>query len=113
MIEVLEQVEEVISQELAKRGFNVWVDCEEKVDGSISLKTSSFQTVPVLFKSVWIDNNFGSFVRDVELNCNTCKEYAMVISANYETFEGGFNSVKLFDITLRDINGRVYVINMR
>lgn len=109
---ILEQVEEIVGLELMKRGFFVNCTCKYQDDGRISLKSSEFQTTPVLFKRVWVANNFGSYVQDIELNGNTCTEYSMTISVNYETFERGFNAIKLFNITLRLINGEIRVVNI-
>ena len=101
MKETYEQIAELIRIELLKRGFIVDVTCTPTKDNSFKVKTSSFQTTPVLFKEVWIES-WNVFVEEKE-NDKGVKytDYNMSIHVCYEHFDGGRNGCDLFSITLR------------
>lgn len=62
MKDIYEQIAALIRIELLKRGFIVDVTCYPEDEGRIKIETSSFQTTPVIFKRLWIDNSFGCIV---------------------------------------------------
>ena len=101
-MEVLEQIREIIRIELLKRGFIVDVTCTQTKDNSFKVKTTSFQTTPVLFKQVWIES-WNVFVEEKE-NDKGVKyiDYNISIYVCYEHFDGGRNGCNLFSITLRN-----------
>ena len=100
-MEVLEQIREIIRIELLKRGFIVDVTCTQTKDNSFKVKTTSFQTTPVLFKDVWIES-WNVFIEDKE-NEKGIKytDYNISIHVCYEHFDGGMNGCTLFSIKLR------------
>lgn len=101
MENVFEQISEIIRVELLKRGFIVDVTCTPTKDNSFKVKTTSFQTTPVLFKEVWIES-WNVFVEEKE-NDKGVKyiDYNISIHVCYEHFDGGRNCCNLFSITLR------------
>ena len=101
MKEILEQIAELIRIELLKRGFVVDVTCTPTKDDRFKVKTSTFQTTPVLFKEVWIEN-WSVFVVDRE-NDKGAKytDYTVSMSVFYEVFNGGHNSTRLFTLNFR------------
>lgn len=101
MKETYEQIAELIRIELLKRGFIVDVTCTPTKDNSFKVKTTSFQTTPVLFKEVWIESR-NVFVEEKE-NDKGVKytDYNISIHVCYEHFDGGRNGCSLFSIILR------------
>lgn len=101
MEETYKQISEIIRIELLKRGFIVDVTCTPTKDNSFKIKTTTFQTTPVLFKQVWIES-WNVFVKEKE-NDKGIKytDYNISIHVCYEHFDGGRNGCNLFSITLR------------
>ena len=101
MKDIYEQIAELIRIELLKRGFIVNVTCTSNSDKSLKIETTTFQTTPVLFKKLWINNSLGSWIKAVENKEKniTYIDFDTTLSVNYETFGGGFNSTVLFRIS--------------
>lgn len=113
MGETLEQIAELIRIELLKRGFIVDVTCTP-TENSFKVKTSSFQTTPVLFKEVWIES-WSVFVDEKE-NDKGVKytNYQITMEVCYEHFDGGRNGCNLFTMNLRSFENwdRVMVVSI-
>lgn len=114
MENVFEQISEIIRVELLKRGFIVDVTCTQTKENSFKVKTSSFQTTPVLFKEVWIES-WNVFIEDKE-NDKGVKytDYNISIHVCYEHFDGGRNGCSLFSIILRSFENwnRVRILSI-
>lgn len=108
-----EQISEIIRLELLKRGFNVNVNCTEK-GKSFKVKTSSFQTIPVLFKEIFIESNSVHIEEKESNNGVKYTEYRIKMSVHYEHFDGGENGCNLFTILLRQIekSERMIIVSM-
>lgn len=99
--EHLEQIKNHLQTELLKRGFNAKIDrINEKVARNgiehnyVEFETEPFQTIPIIFKKVWI-TNFSSWIRDHKTN----KNYWVItiqVHIRYEHFTGGHNGTNLF-----------------
>lgn len=114
MEKILEQIREIIRIELLKRGFIVDVTCTPTKDNSFKVKTTSFQTTPVLFKEVWIES-WNVFVEEKE-NDKGVKytDYNISIQVCYEHFDSGRNGCNLFSIALRSFENwnRVSILSI-
>ena len=105
MIEVRKQVEEIINLELLKRGFpNICLeelsyDYETKKQ-KLVVSSEPFQTTPVIFKEIRIQN-FGGRITELEINGKQLLEIVIPINVRYDHFDSGSNSCELFTITLR------------
>lgn len=91
-----------IQTELLKRGITAQiVEFKEYIRNNmhrIELKTEPFQTSPIMFKKLWIEN-FSNGVY-IEKDKETGYEYYHLwisVHYSYEHFNGGFNGCKLFD----------------
>ena len=89
-------IKDLLQIELLKRGILAPIKRIEEVEGRsgnryISFETEEFQTTPVIFKSLKVDN-FGSWITKGE------KSLAITISVHYsyKHFGGGTNGCSLF-----------------
>lgn len=100
MEDVFEQIAELIRIELLKRGFIVDVTCTPTRGNEFKVKTTEFQTTPVLFSKVWIESWYATYEKK---ECDNGKyiDFSVTLSAIYERFSGGQNAVSLFDLKLR------------
>jgi hypothetical protein len=103
----IQSLKNVVQDELTKRGFHVKIDLkeEEKKSGEygVTLTSEDFQTTPVLFKKLNIQD-FGSSVREIphKEEYGGDKEDLIIkvwISVNIrlKTFDGGWNFTSLFN----------------
>lgn len=115
MEKTYKQIAELIRIELLKRGFMVDVTCYPEGEDRVKIETSSFQTTPVIFKRLWIDNSFGCIVERQYDEKHKVKytDYSTTISVNYETFSDGMNATTIFRVRLRVLDGRVYLMNIK
>jgi len=95
----LEAIKEAIQIELLKRGFTApIISIEEKVSRTnrhrISFHTENFQTVPVLFKTIQV-NEFSSEIFSSEKDV---VEFYIGVHVSYTHFDLGSNSSSLFQI---------------
>lgn len=115
MEKLLRQISEIIRIELLKRGFTVDVICTPTKDNSFKVKTSSFQTTPVLFKDVWIES-WNVFVEEKE-NDKGIKytDYCVSLNVCYYHFDDGRNGCNLFSMTLRSIENydRISILSIK
>lgn len=106
--EQIKVVEEIISDELLKRGFFVNVMVEEDVKNKmLKITSSTFQTVPVLFKKLYIEG-WGK-IRSEEFEGrreSTVIRHSVYLSfdARVETFSSGCNGIELFGLWLTWFN---------
>lgn len=105
----LDTVKKVIQTELLKRGYLAKIIDHREVqnargDHFISLKTESFQTVPVMFQTLTIEafNSRVEIGEGVRANGDPFVESRVwvTIHVDYELFGGGRNGVKLFDVRM-------------
>ena len=118
----LNAIKESIQVELLKRGItSPIVEIKEVTNGSshyILFNTAEFQTVPVMFKKLWV-NNFGSSVArrpKSDLSPDTDGEYIFVwisVHYSYESFSGGSNGTSLFDIWFNVFGESEYDVKMK
>lgn len=101
MKDVFEQIAKLIQIELLKRGFIVNVVCVPKGDNDFKVKTTSFQTSPVLFKNVWIESDYAIFSEGTSEKGNKYTDYFVRLSAKFELFGGGTNGCELFTMEFR------------
>lgn len=115
MEETLKQIAEFIRIELLKRGFVVDVTCEPTKDYKFRVKTSSFQTVPVLFQKVWIESWSVHCEEKENGKGDIYMEYYVSLHVCYEHFDGGRNGCNLFSMTFRkfDDYDRVMVVSIK
>lgn len=98
---IYEQIAELIRIELLKRGFIVDVICTPTKDNSFKVKTTSFQTTPVLFKNVWIEDWSVSCEEKTNDKGDKYFEYYVSLYAFYERFDEGKNGCPVLYITFR------------
>lgn len=113
------KIKSAIQTELLKRGFltpiNIVLNEKHKL---LEIHSESFQTVPVIFKSIKINNFGGSIiVRDVMVN-DTLPKYVSLdneieveteqelqiwipVHVSYKHFDGGQNGCSLFNFTCK------------
>lgn len=101
MKNVFEQTAELIRIELLKRVFVVDVTCTPTKVDKFNVKTTSFQTTPVLFKNVWIESGIACFQENENEKGIKYTDYYVSLSVCYEYFDGGRNGCKLFAIEFR------------
>lgn len=98
---VFEQIAELIQIELLKRGFIVDVVCSQTGENCFKVKTTSFQTYPVLFKNICIKSSSAIFRENTNEKGNKYTDYFVRLFARYELFDGGTNGCELFTIEFR------------
>ena len=110
----LDNLKEVIQTELLKRGFHTPITKFEVVErrGSkkLGLLTAPFQTTPVIFKELKIEN-FSSYITEKSLVREDGKEVffleaGLSVYVNWEHFDSGTNGCRLFSISCRFFEGR-------
>ena len=95
-------IKETIQTELLKRGITApIIKIEEHIRNGthrIELQTEPFQTYPVIFKKLWVDN-FSTSINIKKYEETDVEYYKVWISVycSYEHFNGGSNGCKLFD----------------
>lgn len=106
--ENLNAIKEFIQVELLKRSITApIIKIEEESSKShshyIKFNTTEFQTTPVIFKKLQVNDFGSSVVRSLrsELNPEAEGEYISVwisVHYSYESFSGGTNGTELFNI---------------
>lgn len=104
---LIETIKEKISDELLKRGIDVTIDVTEE-DGKVWIKSSPFQTMPVLFKKLYIET-YSSIVTEQAKNSKgeefTRRRLPLSMDVKTEYFDNGFNGLTLFCMELFWIDG--------
>ena len=102
-------IKDLLQTELLKRGILAPIKRIEEVelrsgDSYISFNTEEFQTTPVIFKSLMVEN-FNSWIRKIEGG------YVVVINVHYsyEHFGGGSNGCLLFNFQCNVSEDGMYV----
>ena len=102
-------IKDLLQIELLKRGILAPINRIEEEEGRsgnrfISFNTEKFQTTPVIFKSVVVEN-FNSWIKKVEGG------YLVVINVHcsYEHFDGGSNGCSLFNFQCNVSEDGMYV----
>ena len=102
----LEALKELIQLELLRRGFTAQIvkidEVEVRGRRFVAFETEKFQTVPVLFKDI-IVNQFNSSLKKEVFTRENGTQYEMIkvyisIHVSYNHFDGGSNGCKLFSI---------------
>lgn len=103
MEKVLEQIREIVSNELLKRGFNVNVFVNQDESGRINIETTEFQTTPVIFKSLTINNKMFSNISIQEEDFPKVPHYDFSTELNVvcNRFDGGSVSPSLITMVFR------------
>jgi hypothetical protein len=104
-IEQRKQIQDFIQMELLKRGFQAKITKFEEVKGKngsrLEFETESFQTTPVIFKTITV-NNFSSSISEEQKHENNpellFRKIWISVHISYEHFDGGTNGCKLFDV---------------
>jgi len=111
-----------IQLELLKRGIaSPIIKCEEVIKNNvhrIEIKTASFQTIPVIFKELWIEN-FNSSIKEETIDVEGSEGILetivyrvwIKIMYEYEHFGGGSNGCELFNLTCNCYKNESYSIN--
>lgn len=94
---VINIIKDLLQTELLKRGILAPIKRIEEEDGRsgsryISFNTEEFQTTPVIFKSLIVEN-FNSWIKKVEGGY----EVTISVHYSYEHFGGGSNGCSLFN----------------
>lgn len=106
----LEKIQEKIQIELLKRGFMAQIKVEVNSRYKhVNVLSEPFQTTPVIFKSIIIDN-FGGSIKKVEETLNNSIEVWIPIHISYEHFDLGTNGCALFSFTCTVVGDNVYSI---
>lgn len=105
----LNDIKDLIQDELTKRGFHAQIvicnETESRRGGTyVEIESLPFQTTPVLFKEIKI-NNFGSWIS--EPNDDGCIEVQIEIHISYNVFGGGTNGTSLFSFRCEIYNDRI------
>jgi hypothetical protein len=110
--EVLGNIKGILEEQLLKRGITAPIirieEVERRDSNSLTFETSTFQTTPVVFKTLKV-TNFGSWIIAEEEGFTT-----VAISAHYSYthFNGGSNLCSLFDFRCKVKEGRLYDIQI-
>jgi hypothetical protein len=112
-------IQKFIQTELLKRGFQapiVEFNEEQGRSGNrFTFTTSEFQTTPVIFESIVVDN-FSSFISSIEEHPDSKVEFRnfwIQVHASYKHFGGGSNGCSLFDVVGVLCSGKVYDLAIR
>lgn len=96
------QIKDFIQTELLKRGFLAKIVRFEEVSGRyeprLEFETESFQTTPVIFKSIKVENFSSSITKEEGVDGSILYRIWISVHVSYETFEGGSNGTKLFAV---------------
>jgi len=101
-------VQELIQTELLKRGFTAAIKRFEETEnrsGSnyLSFATEKFQTTPVIFKEIQVDNFSSSLSQEEKTNDAGTKfivtKFWISVHVSYRHFGGGTNGCELFQIS--------------
>jgi len=89
--ETIESIEEKLNLELLKRGFpNVKV--EQHCENRLIAESEEFQTTPVIFKSIRVEDFDGGFTVEEDLI-----HIWIRLHARYEKFSGGTNGTNIIE----------------
>ena len=109
-VESLKQIKDKIQIELLKRGFMATIKLElDSKNNNIRVLSESFQTTPVIFKSIVIDN-FGGSITEKKENLNNSFEVWVPIHISYEHFDMGSNGCSLFSFSCTVVGDNVYSV---
>lgn len=103
-------LKEKIEIELLKRGFHAQITLEySERHKNISLISENFQTTPVIFKSITIDN-FGGSVKEEIINEIPVLNIWIPVHISYKHFDMGSNGCSLFSFSCLVHNDRLHDI---
>ena len=113
------QIKETIQLELLKRGFVAPIISFEELEGRsgnrLEFHTESFQTTPVIFQSIQVNNFSSSVTINKDEDGKETRRFWISVNVSYTHFGGGSNGCKLFDIVgkLSAEGDTVYAIQIR
>lgn len=111
---VLDYILNDVKLSLSRLGINTELSVEETSKGGIKLQSNPFQTMPVLFKNLYIDGNV--YVIDSKDDEDSGFNYIRIdMNYRWETFNRGYNGTSLGYITYRvrkDINESITLDDM-
>jgi len=114
---VTTSIKDQLQMELMKRGITapITVELKEWRRGGVYFEVTSqpFQTVPVLFKEITV-NNFNGHMWQEEGEQEYRIRFSIAVHASYTHFDGGSNGVKLFGFqgSIDIESARTYVDNV-
>ncbi len=123
----LDTIKQTISVELLKRGFLSPITITEEVGRYplIKVVSESFQTTPVIMKSLKISNSNGNIQEETKTRQKhngdkfeeTIYKIWIPVHVDYEHFDGGSNGCNLFTLTgwvsNGDFDDRIYDLVIR
>jgi len=115
--EILDKVIGILEEEMLKRGVTAKIENIQfekgRVGQYISFKSEPFQTQPVIFKNIIIENMNGLIKKDEDTHRET---YTVVLPAcyTYSHFSGGFNGCQMFTLFFKiDEDGYIFDIKVK
>jgi len=112
--DIIKEIETSINNELIKRGYPTVVATQDTTETrypKIDIVSEKFNTTPVIFKEIQVDNFGGSITERVEKIVNQDKEGIdfirevdtigiwIPVHVSYSHFDGGSNGTSLFTYT--------------
>ena len=102
----LENIKGILEEQLLKRGITApIIRIEESESNKVNFETSTFQTTPVIFKTLKV-TNFGSWIIEEE----GFTTVSISVHYSYTHFSGGYNLCSLFDFKCKVKEDRLYDI---
>ena len=107
---VLSELQETVRIELLKRGHLAKIERFEEIEGRnnetrISFNTESFQTTPVIFKSLQINEFSSSISEETQSHdvSGTPTDFTVIkvnlsVNISFENFNGGTNGTEIFTL---------------
>ena len=107
----LQKIKEIVEIELLKRGFTapITLGVDTKKIPHIIIDSEPFQTTPVIFKQITIQNFGGSLQKQDD----DIVSVWIPINVGYKHFDHGTNGCKLFTFFCDVQNDGVYNINIK
>jgi hypothetical protein len=112
-VEQRKAIQELIQDELLKRGFTAPIKTFEETEcrrsgNRLEFETENFQTTPVIFKEIVVNDFNTSLSQETKKNSSD-QEYLetnfwMTIHVSYRHFDGGTNGCNLFQISGKFFN---------
>jgi hypothetical protein len=114
-----DKIQKFIQTELLKRGFKASIiefkEEQGRSGNRFTFTTSGFQTTPVIFESIVVDN-FSSSIGSLEEHPESKVEFRnfwIQVHVSYKHFGGGSNGCSLFDVVGVLCSDKVYGLAIR
>jgi hypothetical protein len=108
-----QEIKKFIQEQLLRRGVSAPITTLKEAiarngDSHFKLTTECFQTTPVIFKSIKIEE-FGSFIWKHELH-EGYHHFSIRVHIRYELFDGGSNGTNFFNMQGELGEGKVWAL---